>query len=422
LKWREDLRRVTLPDGRVVVGASFRGVPFLVEESERTGGRRIVVHKFPFRADPLVEDLDRDARTFPVTGYVIGDDYMVQRDKLISALEDEEGPGKLIHPYYGEKRAICEKLSVRETVTAGGMATFSISFVETPTQAPTPAIEDDAADKVSSSADGSLLSVRAELGEKYSTAGMPAFALRSAETALTSAVAAVGAKLAPAMQAAAQVAGGTAEFAAAVTQDIAALNGQVVILTARAATLVRQPAALLDGFQAAIANATASAAAAPGAVMNALLAAYGADQGAPVTPTTPTRARELANQLALTGALRRVLAIEAARLAPAVPYTTIEDATAARDQVAAALEEQAAGAGDTAYPGLVTLRSNVLRAVPGAGVFARIVTVTRRRALPSLLLTYQLYGSVDQELDVVARNRVRHPGFIAGELKVLSNG
>ena len=63
----------------------------------------------------------------------------------------------------------------------------------------------------------------------------------------------------------------------------------------------------------------------------------------------------------------------------------------------------------------------VLRSVPGNNAFASVITVTRRVAIPSLLLTYQLYGDVDQEADVIARNNVRHPGFIAGDLKVLSN-
>lgn len=137
---------------------------------------------------------------------------------------------------------------------------------------------------------------------------------------------------------------------------------------------------------------------------------------------TATRIREAANLDALGGALRRVAAIEAARLSPTVPYVSIEDATAARDLVTSRLDEQALGAGDTAYPALVTLRSDVARAVPGDAALARVVTVTRRTAIPSLLLTYQLYGSVDLEADVLARNGVSHPGVLVGDLKVLSNG
>lgn len=408
--FRDSLSKVTITvDGRTfdAVGASFRGVPFFVESSERSGGRRVVVHEFPLRDEPFIEDLGRRARKFRVDGYVIGGDYVAQRDALLSALEDEEGPGQLVHPYYKLRTAIAETVSVRETRAEGGWAIVTVEFCETPAQAPTPAIVPDLPGKVAVSAAAAHVAVAAELGEKYSALGMPAFALASAQTAITSASASLSARLAPLVTD---------------TQELAGLNSQLTILSAQAAALTRAPLDAIGGVLNAIASLTNTAAAAPGAVVNALVDAYHDDLGALAAATTATRARELANQLALTGAIRRVMAIEASRLAPLVPYVSIEDATATRDQIAALLDDQANGAGDTAYPALVTLRSDVMRAVPGANVFARVIAVTRRVAVPSLVLAYQLYGSVDIEPDVVARNRVRHPGFIAGDLKVLSNG
>lgn len=408
MTWREDQRRVRITingQPRDLIGASFRGVPFFVDASNRSGGRRVVVHEFPLRADPFVEDLGRRARKFPVTGYVIGDDYLAQRDALMVALEDTDGPGQLIHPYYGSKVAICDTVTVGETSTAGGMATFAVDFVEAPAQAPTPTVDIDPAADVGAGATAAVTAAKVELGEKYSALGLPSSALTSAETAVTSAAAAVQAKLGPVVT---------------VTQELAELNGRVTILTAQAAALVRSPADLFDAFYSTLTGLDGTVEATPGAVMDALMDAYDVDLGPDVPTTTATRQRERANQLALIGALRRALAVEAARLAPLVPYASIEDATAARDRVAGLLEEQALGAGDTAYPALVDLRSQVLRAVPGTKVFARVVTVTRRVAIPSLLLTYQLYGAVDREADVLARNNVRHPGFLAGDLKVLS--
>jgi prophage DNA circulation protein len=389
-----------------MIGASFRGVPFLVDASERSGGRRVAVHEFPFRDDPFVEDLSRKARSFRVDGYVIGDDYLSQRDALLAALEDTAGPGELIHPYHGNRRAICSSLSVRESRTEGGIAIFAIEFAETPTQTPVPVVAADPISDVAAAADAAVASTKAEFTEKYDPAGIPSFALASASGALTRAAAGLSSALSPAVT---------------VTQELSTMTGQISLLTDQAATLVRQPDAVLDAFRSVIVGLGGSIVAAPGAVMSALFDAYGTYLGAIVTGETPTRVREIANQEAMNGALRRIIAIEAARLAPLVPYVSVEQATAARDQVAAMLEEQAATAGDTAYPALVTLRSTVLHAVPGAAVLASIVTVTRRTAIPSLLLSYQLYGSVDQEADILARNSIRHPGFIAGDLKVLSD-
>lgn len=410
MTWREDLRRVRITisgQPRDLIGASFRGVPFLVEEAGRSGGRRVVVNNFPFRPDPFIEDLDRRERKFPITGYVIGDDYMTQRDALLVALEDTAGPGELLHPYYGSKRAICDTVTVAERRSDGGIAIFTIDFVETPAQAPAPAVAVDAVSKVAASAKAARVLRKTELVEQFTVAGLPAFALASAETALTRTAAALSAALGP---------------IATTTQQLAELTSRISVITARAASLVRQPADLIDALDAAIDGLSDTALAAPGAMLEALFQAYGVDLGAAAPKTTATRRTESANQQALNRALRSTTAIEAARLAPRVPYASIEDATAARDRVARLLEEQADGAGDTAYPGLVELRSQVLRAVPGTTAFARITTVTRSVALPSLLLAYQLYGSVDREADLLARNRIRHPGFVAGELKVLSAG
>lgn len=407
MTWFDDLRRVTLPDGRKLIGASFRGVPFFVDSEEYSGGRRVIIHEFPLRDDPFGEDLGRLARTFRVDGYVIGDDYLTQRDALISKLEDEDGTGELVLPGYGVKRAMCPRFSVRTSRTDGGMATFAIDFAETPAQVPAPVEVIDAPEQVDASADLALAATDAELVEQYDATGLPAFALESAKAALVAASEALESGLAGVITA---------------TQELAALAGQVELLTAQAASLVRQPAAILGAFRSAITILVETVEAAPGAVMSALVDAYAVDLGAPVVATTSTRARELANQTALVGALRRVLAIEAARLAPVVPYESIEQATAARDQLAAIIEEQAGGASDTAYPALVDLRSQVLRAVPGAEALASVITVSRSYPIPSLVLAYQTYGSVDREADIIARNGIAHPGFVAGELKVLSDG
>ena len=53
------------------------------------------------RDTPYVEDLGRRARVMRVDAIILGDDYRVRRDALIEAIE-QSGPGKLVHPFYGE--------------------------------------------------------------------------------------------------------------------------------------------------------------------------------------------------------------------------------------------------------------------------------------------------------------------------------
>ena len=116
--------------------ASFRGAPFYVDSVDTGIGRRNVVHQFPFKDEPFIEDLGPDADEFQVNAYVIqnkdnGFDYFNERDALISALRGS-GPGTLVHPSYGEVTvSVIGKARIRESFTAeGGIARFTITFVQ----------------------------------------------------------------------------------------------------------------------------------------------------------------------------------------------------------------------------------------------------------------------------------------------------
>lgn len=407
MTWREDLRQVRLADGRVMVGASFRGVPFLVEQSERAGGRRTVTHEFPLRDEPFVEDLGRRARAFHVEAYIVGDDYVRQRDALLAALEDESGPGELVHPYHEVRRAICTACRVRETIAEGGIARLSLEFAETPVQPVATTEQADLPGQVAASADAAIAAAQEEFEATYDVTSLPAFALDSAAKVLSTIADGLGAALSPVVR---------------VTQELAELDAQIHLLTEQAGAIVAFPASVLQSFLDTFTALEETLAEFPQAVLDACLAAYDSDIGPPAPETTATRQRERANQDALAAALRRLLLAKAAQLAPLVDFATHEDATAVRDAIASRLEEQAGLAGDAAYPALVQLRADLMVAVPPADLVTRLVTVSRPVAIPSLLLAYQLYGSVEQEADIVARNGIRHPGFVAGDLLVLSDG
>ena len=116
--WTENLRP-----------ASFRGVSFFIESADQTGGRHTVVHEYPQLDKPYAEDIGARPHEFQLTGFVIGDDYMQQRDDLITAL-DTEGPGVLIHPYRGSLNVNTNgPYTIHEEKARGRMATITMSFV-----------------------------------------------------------------------------------------------------------------------------------------------------------------------------------------------------------------------------------------------------------------------------------------------------
>lgn len=117
--WRDRLR-----------DASFRGVPFSVDDDDASFGRRVQLHEYPKRDKPYTEDLGRAARRLTINAYVIGDDYADKRDRLIAAVETE-GPGTLVHPQYGEMQgSIDGTVKVSHSSSEGRMSRISFEFVE----------------------------------------------------------------------------------------------------------------------------------------------------------------------------------------------------------------------------------------------------------------------------------------------------
>lgn len=114
--------------------ASFRGADFFIKDSDYIVGRRNVVHQYPFKDIPYIEDLGQDTDEFTINGYVIQNDdndqdYITERDDLISALRTY-GPGTLIHPYYGELFVnLIGKARIEESFIQGGIARFTMVFI-----------------------------------------------------------------------------------------------------------------------------------------------------------------------------------------------------------------------------------------------------------------------------------------------------
>ncbi len=116
--------------------ASFRGVPFVINKSVDTFGRRQVVHSYPYRDTSYIEDLGRSARSIVLTGFLVQNsqiytapDVMTQRDSLIAACE-MQGPGTLVHPTLGEMTVSVSELQIDENTAAGRIFSFTIKAHE----------------------------------------------------------------------------------------------------------------------------------------------------------------------------------------------------------------------------------------------------------------------------------------------------
>ena len=141
--------------------ASFRGVPFWVETSDLSVGRRTVTHQYPQRDEPFTEDLGRAAREYRFSAFVLGDDYIEQAKKLREALE-KPGAATLVHPEFGEIQVVAQPGASMSFSQSMRRVNFSLAFVEAGLNAfPTPEGASQqasraAADKVSEAASESF--------------------------------------------------------------------------------------------------------------------------------------------------------------------------------------------------------------------------------------------------------------------------
>ncbi len=386
--------------------ATFRGVPFHVEVAERAGGRRTVLHEYPLRDQPFVEDMGLRARLFPVEAYVLGDDYLVLRDNLLAALETA-GPGELVHPYYGTRRVICVSFRVRESRDDGGMARFAIDFGETESKPQYPTAAPAAAAKVDASGDAIVAAIRARLAARRA-ANLPASSFASLSSIVSSAAQSLGAALAPIVED---------------TQGLAALKRDLDDVLLDSALLVRQPTLVLDRFLGALALVVSPSIAAR-ALVDALLSACTFVPSIARPPaTTATRIQEQEEYDLLLWLVRTIEVTQAAQLAAAAEYDSYDAAVQVRDAVGDQLDAQLDGADDETFAALEQLRADLARAVPGEDSdLPRLMRYTPAYTVPSLVLAHRLYGDLSREGDLVTRNAVSRPGFVRGgsELEVLS--
>ena len=124
MAWTSDLRP-----------AAFRGVRFGVLEAEKTLGRRIALHEYPYRDDPWAEDLGRGVRRHRLTGFLVenasygGGDVVAQRRKLESAAE-VKGLATLIHPTLGSLQVTLQDLNVVERWNSGRCFELQFTLIE----------------------------------------------------------------------------------------------------------------------------------------------------------------------------------------------------------------------------------------------------------------------------------------------------
>jgi prophage DNA circulation protein len=149
--------------------ASLAGAGFHVEQGGVAGGRRIALHEFPKRDTPYAEDMGRKARRWSVAAYIVGPDYLGDRDALIAVCETE-GPALLVHPTLGEMLVVCDGFSAHESRERGGFVSFELNLAEAGSPVSN-AVVDDTVGQVGAAAANSDTAAAASLDKSLTFPG-----------------------------------------------------------------------------------------------------------------------------------------------------------------------------------------------------------------------------------------------------------
>lgn len=389
--------------------ASFRSVRFYVESHDAAGGRRLVKHAFALRDKPYNEDMGRRAREFSIDAYVIGDDYMRDRDALIRACE-QGGSGELVHPYLGTLKVDCDTWALRESKSEGRMARFTLTFAESG-EAEFPNEIVDVVARTAIAANVAKAASVNDFARKFSVDGMPEFAIGDATGFLRDAAARIV---------------GIANSVGSLSTDRGNFLGIVKSFSASLASALMSPHSVAGSIFTLVEGVTSLFDSPLYAGRNLMtLFGFGSD-AKPVRVRTDTRQRQADNRAAVFALVRQASVIQAARIAPTATFETGEEADALRaalaDQLDSIMDDPATS--DETFSAVQDLRTEVIRGVPPEDVsLPNIVTVTPPITLPSLVVAYDIYEDAARDADIVTRNSIKHPGFVPGArpLKVIAD-
>ncbi len=393
--------------------ASFRGVPFHVDADSGAGGRRGTLHEYPLRDTPLFEDMGRKGRERSFTAFVIGAEFIAARDALLEALE-APGPGELVHPTMGRLMVSVPDFRYSHSKAEGGMCRFEISFVESG-ELRYPSARVATGQQTIAAAEVLEESSIGAFEDVFNVAGLPAWASLDAVTAagemldtLQTSLGSVGGVL-----------GSPTDVLIDMLPDLIGepfeLSNRVFGLFSKAGAVITTASRFVQGYSDADTLNYSRA-------FTTLRLASSFGPVSRPAKLTATRKRVLDNRDALNALTRRALLTQAAGMTGVMPLPVYDDAVRLRDETMTALDDESMAAYDTTYLALMDLRAKVYDDMTSRiANAARLREIRPPEVLPALALSYDLYESLDREGEIIARNRLRHPGFVPAEpLKVLS--
>lgn len=387
-----------------ILQPSINGVEFEFEDSTTSGGSKLEDGREKEKSQTKKQAVLRNGvkvRTWNIKGYVFGDDYLKKIKKIEKELA-KQTKAIFIHPIDGELQVDIESYSIDVKNTRGRKITFSFTawehgdllYPKSRINKLSKAIE------TQNKIDGVL---QEEFTEKFSVKGQPQFVKDSASNLVKDLSSNFD-----------QMTSGIAENADAIGE----YGFQVKELSNNAKSLVEKP---LDLYNRIAYNMDLAKTLTDDS--ENIFTAYksGSSFGKSYknfSPTTATRKQELDNQdamklvvVAMTTTRSCVAAIE---LSENNKITTSEQAKSIRDNLLNSIQDlMFSTSNDELFNQLQDLRAQILEAIPGNNNnLSEVYTHKLQGTSNSIIISYELTGSLDSEKEIIARNNIENPAFI----------
>ena len=403
-------------------------------------------------------------------------DYFTERDALITALK-ASGKGTLIHPFLGEKVVVTVgRQSIRETFDSGGWARFSMQFMLageniTPAKVinPVGSVDDAAENVLNTSADNFY--------NQYDITDKPGWVVDSVTNDFSSFINSMKSTVTRIRA----TSGSSLEQIKMVFDDTRTTMLEVAAYPCQVAGLVNDVFESVLGlanlvgsgylgevlgncsgqvyFNKLDPNGSEISRDLGYSMANSLLfvsgdsdyngygvtssnslSSIGGDLDE-ITVSTETRARQAANRLAMINIIRAQALMAAMRAAIRINYDSVQQLKAMQDKIILSLDYLLLKLGDESssdpynnygiyvdhrdlYGAIEDLRSVFIRAMREKilSVAIELVIEAPPDSISALQLAHQRYNDLSREDEIYQANKttIKHPGFMTGELRVLS--
>lgn len=367
--------------------ASFRGVSFEVNSSGTTVGRNKVVHEFSKTNFVFVEDTGKKTDKFSVSGFIIGDDYMNQRDLLITACK-KEGSGRLSHPYYGLMRVECLSLSISESKDNGGIASFEAEFVEAGESVSAFAVVDKVLD-FANSLDKLLNQAALEFLELFSLLDLPNFVVDSLASSI--------------------------EDLGSVIAQKNGMNGDSLLeipdslerLVTSGKELINSPSGLVQSIRDAQFEDTKISQKNSGSIKSSLNNGENFEKRVPVDTSTESRRREKKNLLAM----KRLIDLQTIAISSRV-FLEDNDILSPVDEIFSIIEKIDALLIETDTHDTFSLLSDVRAKLFSLSLDLKktdSIAIQLMEVTPAIVLAYEMFGDISKEDEILRTNDIENP-------------